>query len=251
VVLTRDADVDVPLAQRVQIANESNGDLFLSIHCNSMETSRDRRVTRGVETYFLSPDPTDPEARLLAELENGGPSAMPIPKKADPVSGILADLALTQARNDSAVLARIVQRNIITGAGSPSRGVRQAPFLVLSGTKMPSALVEIGFISHPSEGPLLATEQHQDRVAQSLATAVEEFAEQVVARRLVADGDRAKVVVPELTLDAKSSAKPAADRRGARKGRAPQTTARPAPSGQTASAILGALVPVAAAGAAR
>jgi N-acetylmuramoyl-L-alanine amidase len=243
VVLTRDADVDVPLAQRAQIANEANGDLFLSIHCNSMETSRDRRVTRGVETYFLSPDPTDAEARLLADLENGGPSAAPIPKKADPVSGILADLALTQARNDSAMLARIVQRDIVAGAASPSRGVRQAPFLVLSGTKMPSALVEIGFISHPTEGPLLAKEQHQDRIAQSLAAAVEEFAEQVLARRLLADGDRPKVVVPELTLDAKSAAKPATDRRSAppRRGRAPQTT-RP-----ESGTILGALVPVAAA----
>ncbi|MFL5394393.1 MAG: N-acetylmuramoyl-L-alanine amidase, partial [Myxococcales bacterium] len=77
VVLTRDADLDVPLAQRAQIANEANGDLFLSIHCNSMETSRDRRVTRGVETYSLSPDPTDAEARLLADLENGGPAAAP------------------------------------------------------------------------------------------------------------------------------------------------------------------------------
>jgi hypothetical protein len=213
-----------------------------------METSRDRRVTRGVETYFLSPDPTDAEARLLADLENGGPSAAPIPKKADPVSGILADLALTQARNDSAMLARIVQRDIVAGAASPSRGVRQAPFLVLSGTKMPSALVEIGFISHPTEGPLLAKEQHQDRIAQSLAAAVEEFAEEVLARRLLADGDRHKVVVPELTLDAKSAAKPATDRRSAppRSGRAPQMT-RPAESGT----ILGALVPVAAAGSPR
>ncbi|MFL5438975.1 MAG: N-acetylmuramoyl-L-alanine amidase [Myxococcales bacterium] len=248
VVLTRDADLDVPLSQRAQIANEANGDLFLSIHCNSMETSRDRRVTRGVETYFLSPDPTDAEARLLADLENGGPAAAPIRKKADAVSGILADLALSQARNDSAMLARIVQHNIVAGAASPSRGVRQAPFVVLSGTKMPSALVEIGFISHPAEGPLLAKEQHQDRIAESLAAAVEEFAEQVLARRLLAGGDRPKVVVPELTLDGKSTVKPATDRRCAapRRGRATQSS-RPAEAGTNR----GALVPVAAAGSPR
>jgi N-acetylmuramoyl-L-alanine amidase len=253
VVLTREADVDVPLGQRAQLANEASGDLFLSIHCNSMETSRDRQITRGVETYFLSPDPTDAEAKLLAEMENGGPAAMPMPKKkADPVSGILADLALTQARNDSAVLAQIVQRNIVGGAGSPNRGVRQAPFLVLSGTKMPSALVEIGFISHPSEGPLLANEQHQDRIAQALATAVEEFAEQVLARRLLASGDRPTVVVPELTLDGKSTARPAADKRApGRRGRSAQTS-REAGTGSTTSVILGALgLPVAAAGSAR
>jgi len=217
-----------------------------------METSHDRLITRGVETYFLSPDPTDAEARLLAEMENGGPAAMPLPRKADAVSGILADLALTQARNDSAVLAQIVQRNIVRGAGSPSRGVRQAPFLVLSGTKMPSALVEIGFISHPSEGPLLATEQHQDRIAQSLATAVEEFAEQVLARRLLASSDRTTVVLPEVTLERKTAAKPAGDKRAPpRRGRSAQTN-RPASAGSTTSVILGALtMPVAAAGAAR
>ncbi|MFL5423647.1 MAG: hypothetical protein ACJ783_01325, partial [Myxococcales bacterium] len=71
---------------------------------------------------------------------------------------------------------------------------------------------------------------------------------QVLARRLLADGDRPKVVVPELTLDGKSTVKPATDKRSAapRRGRAPQTS-RPAESGT----ILGALVPVAAAGSPR
>ena len=117
---------------------------------------------------------------------------------------------------------------------------------------MPSALVEIGFISHPSEGPLLANEQHQDRIAQALATAVEEFAEQVLARRLLANGDRPTVVLPELTLDGKATARPAADKRApARRGRSAQTP-RPPGSGSTTSVILGALsLPVAAAGASR
>jgi N-acetylmuramoyl-L-alanine amidase len=267
VVLTRERDQDVPLAQRAQIANESSADLFLSIHCNSMESSEDRKVTRGVETYFLSPDPTDAEAKLLAELENGGPAAMPASRTADPVSGILADLALTQARSDSAALARIVQRNIVRGSGSPSRGVRQAPFLVLSGTKMPSALVEIGFISHPAEGRLLSQEQHQERLAEALAAAVEEFAEQVLARRLLADGDRAKVILPELTLDGKTHAKarPAAAKRPAspasnaqpppaRPGTSPDAPKGPAASGgrATIGAVVGALgLPVAAASAPR
>jgi N-acetylmuramoyl-L-alanine amidase len=151
-----------------------------------METREDRKVTRGVETYFLSPDPTDAEARMLAQLENGGPDAVPLPKANDPVAGILNDLALGQARNDSAALAQIVQRSIVRGTRAPSRGVRQAPFLVLSGTRMPSALVEIGFISHPKEGRLLGGDRYQARVAQALAEAVREFAEKVLVRRLVA-----------------------------------------------------------------
>ena len=186
VVLTREADADVPLAERVRIANEAGADVFLSIHCNSMEMREDRKVTRGVETYFLSPDPTDAEARMLAQLENGGPDAVPLPRSSSAVEGILNDLALGQARNDSAALAAFVQRQMIHGTRSQSRGVRQAPFLVLSGTKMPSALVEIGFISHPQEGRNLGREKYQAQVAKALADGVRDFADKVLARRLFA-----------------------------------------------------------------
>ena len=187
VVLTREDDSDVALSQRAQIANDSSADLFLSIHCNSMETSADRKVTKGIETYFLSPDPTDPEAKFLAEMENGGPEASAVAKVSDPVSGLLADLALGQARNDSAQLAQIIHHNLIRGTWAPSRGVRQAPFLLLSGTKMPSALVEIGFISNPQEGRLLGKEKYQLKVAEALASGVREFADKVLARRLLAE----------------------------------------------------------------
>ncbi len=202
VVLTRDSDDDVPLSQRAEIANESAGDVFLSIHCNSMESREDRKITRGVETYFLSPDPTDQEAKMLAEMENGSPDAVPLPKTADAVSGLLADLALGQARNDSAHLAEIIHRSVIRGTWAASRGVRQAPFLVLSGTRMPSALVEIGFISHPAEGRLLGKERYQRRVAEALAKGVREFANKVLARRLFAKGDPAlePAIGPAATL---------------------------------------------------
>jgi N-acetylmuramoyl-L-alanine amidase len=186
VILTRDVDEDIPLTDRVRIANEAGADVFLSIHCNAMETREHRKVTRGVETYFLSPDPTDAEARMLAQLENGGPEAVPLPKASDPVVGILNDLALGQARSDSAALAQIVQQHMVKGTKSTSRGVRQAPFLVLSGTRMPSVLVEIGFISHPREGRLLSRDKYQRRVAQALANGVRDFADKVLARRLVA-----------------------------------------------------------------
>jgi N-acetylmuramoyl-L-alanine amidase len=186
VVLTRETDEDVTLTERARVANEAGADLFLSIHCNSMESTEDRKVTRGVETYFLSPDPTDAEAKMLAQLENGGPEAVLMPKASNAVEGILNDLALGQARNDSAALARLVQNHVIRGTSAQSRGVRQAPFLVLSGTRMPSVLVEIGFISHPQEGRLLGRAKYQRRVAQALAEAIRDFADKVLARRLFA-----------------------------------------------------------------
>jgi N-acetylmuramoyl-L-alanine amidase len=203
VVLTREADADLSLPRRAQIANEAGADLFLSIHCNSMPKLKDRLLTRGVETYFLSPDPTDSDAKLLAEIENGGPEASPA-KSPDAVSGILADLALGQARNDSARLAEIVQRRMVREARISGRGVRQAPFAVLAGTRMPSALVEIGFISHPVEGRLLAKERHQKAIARALAAAAREYADEVLAKRLVAASTR--VVLPEMVLVARKPA---------------------------------------------
>ena len=197
VLLTRDDDTDVSLADRARQANENGADLFISIHCNSMATPHDRAMTRGAETYFLSPDPTDAEAKLLAEMENGGPGALPVAKTGDAVSGLLADLALGQARNDSAALAQALHRNLIRRTGLQSRGVRQAPFLVLSGTKMPSALVEIGFISHPQEARLLAKEKHQQRVAEALAAGIEEFNNQVLARRLFPPTPEEKAALAE------------------------------------------------------
>ena len=203
VVLTRENDDDVSLADRARVANEAGADLFLSIHCNSMEKREDRKVTRGVETYFLSPDPTDAEAKMLAELENGGPGAVPLPKAVSAVEGILNDLALGQARTDSAALARLVQNHVIRGTWATSRGVRQAPFLVLSGTRMPSVLVEIGFISHPQEGRLLGKEKYQLKVATALASAVRDFADKVLSRRLVA---QARAQEPAAPLEAQPAA---------------------------------------------
>lgn len=185
VILTREEDIDLPLADRAKVANESAADLFLSIHCNSMATPEGRKTTRGVETYFLSPDSTDAESKLLAEMENGGPDAAPVAAAADPVSGLLADLALGQARTDSARLAAVVHHHLVHGLRAPSRGVRQAPFLVLAGVKMPAVLVEVGFISHPREGRLLAKEDYQQRVALALADAVAEFEGKILTGRIL------------------------------------------------------------------
>jgi hypothetical protein len=121
---------------------------------------------------------------------------MLLPKAASPVEGILNDLALGQARNDSAALARLVQNHVIKGTRATSRGVKQAPLVVLSGTRMPSVLVEIGFISHAQEGRLLGKQKYQARVAQALAEAVRDFADKVLARRLFAKAPAAPDPAP-------------------------------------------------------
>ncbi|HXN56649.1 MAG TPA: N-acetylmuramoyl-L-alanine amidase [Myxococcales bacterium] len=210
VLLTREDDTDVPLSARAQLANENAADLFLSIHCNSMPTRIARKRARGVETYFLSLEPTDAEARLLAELENGGPDAVPLPAPNDPVTGILADLALGQARNDGAALAQIIHRHLTRATGAHSRGVRQAPFVVLAGARMPAVLVEIGFISHPQEGRLLGKDGYQERIAAALAAGVREFGVQVLSRRLLAaDAPTPVARAPRAPSSGRAGARPA------------------------------------------
>jgi hypothetical protein len=157
---------------------------------------------------------------------------MPLPRSDDPVNGILADLTLGQARSDSAALAELVHRHLTRATGAQSRGVRQAPFVVLAGTRMPSALVEIGFISHPQEGRLLASDRYQQRVAAGLAAAVRDFADHVLLRRLDAAAP-AEPAKAQATAKAKVAASSTRGRRPAAHPGPPEipvAAASPAPA---------------------
>jgi N-acetylmuramoyl-L-alanine amidase len=173
VVLTRSADLAVPLARRAAIANAERADLFVSIHLNAMPGEA-RRVTHGLETYFLSADATDASAHAVAARENADRLAgEPELDRADPVSGILEDLANTNVLAESSDLAYALHDALVAGTGAADRGVKQAPFYVLAGARVPAVLVEIGFLSHPSESRRLATADYQDRVARAIADAIE------------------------------------------------------------------------------
>ncbi|HUK65767.1 MAG TPA: N-acetylmuramoyl-L-alanine amidase [Anaeromyxobacteraceae bacterium] len=172
VVLTRTGDVAVPLAERVELANAEGADLFLSIHLNSLPgPGRDK--AHGVETYFLSADASDASATAVAARENadrlaGEPELDP----GDPVSGILQDLADTEALAESSRLAYAVHARLVERLGAENRGVKQAPFFVLAGARMAAVLIEVGFISNPVESQKLAAAAYQDRVARAIAEGV-------------------------------------------------------------------------------
>jgi N-acetylmuramoyl-L-alanine amidase len=184
-VFTRSDDTAVGLEERTRVANDANADLLVSIHCNSMPTSRLRKRTRGVETYFLSAEATDADAHALAERENADAAAA-APVQADPVAAILEDLAASEAHEDASRLAQIVHQKLIASTGFNDRGVKQAPLTVLMGAKMPAVLVEVGFISHPEEGKLLSRASQQNGIARSLARGIAEFARKVIAKRMAA-----------------------------------------------------------------
>ena len=173
VTLTRVDDTFVPLAGRIAIANAKGADLFISIHVNAAL----RREASGVETFFLSVDATDAEAQSLADFENSAATVKNASAAAPEgdLKAILLDLVITGAHHESARLAEAVQTSLLAKTGSPDRGVKQAPFIVLNNASMPAALVEIGFISNKAEEKRLKQTDEQSRIAQSLYNGIEVF----------------------------------------------------------------------------
>lgn len=181
VLLTRERDLSLGLLPRVQLANQANADLFVSIHANSVAGAARARAN-GIETYFRSAEASDAQAAALAALENADDEegqAAPI----DPLEAILEDLARSEAHVDSSSLAIAIHQRLVEATGSRDRGVRQAPFLVLQGARMPAVLVEIGYISHPTESRRLADPAHQQRIARSIADGIVGFGRHTLAAK--------------------------------------------------------------------
>ncbi len=174
VVMTREDDRYVSLAERTRIANREKADLFISIHCNAST----RREAGGFETFFLSLARTD-DARAVAAMENMA-SELDEPDdpgaSTDPLSFLLADIAQNLYLDQSSSLAALIQASMASRWPSGSdRGVKQAGFYVLRGAWMPSILVEVAFISNPSEERLLESLDFRFRAASAIVAGIEAF----------------------------------------------------------------------------
>lgn len=185
VVLTRDGDSFVALERRTAIANDARGDLFVSIHANAAEDAS----IRGTETFFLSFEASDDSARRVASRENAafGITSDVLGESADPLLAILTDMASSDYEQESEDFAKLAQAELARLDPPRSRGVKQAPFAVLTGVQMPAALVEIGFITNASDERDLAARRGRERIVAALARAVTEFGRRYDARRGVAD----------------------------------------------------------------
>ena len=166
VVLTRDRDLDVSLENRAAMANNHRAELFISIHANSSL----RRNANGSETFFLSLNATDEEARRLAYLENNSAELeKPLaPENEGDIQMILWDLAQAAYLKQSQRLAEIIQDELNVLLNTKDRGIKQAPFKVLTGVACPAVLVESAFISNPEEERSLVREAFQENVAQAI-----------------------------------------------------------------------------------
>ena len=163
--LTRETDVHIPIRKRTQFAIDQKADLFISIHANGSIY----RKAAGIETYYLALA-SDESARITAMRENAG--AEYNMKELDALVGrILKESKSTESRR----LAELIQTQLTSGKQVRNRGVKHAPFVVLIGTKVPAVLVEVGFISNPTEGEKLTTKAYQRQLATSIAKGIEQY----------------------------------------------------------------------------
>lgn len=164
--LTRSDDRTLTLRQRVEIADQANADLFVSIHANASPL----RNQRGYETYVLTTKGVDVDARAIRSE-----SMTPRPGIDPEIAAVLDDVERGASQWEAADLAARIQRAIRDRRGPEGdRGVRQDSDHVLLGATMPAVLVEVGFIDHPIEGKQLTDPAVQNQLANALAEAIED-----------------------------------------------------------------------------
>ncbi|MXW67966.1 MAG: N-acetylmuramoyl-L-alanine amidase [Gemmatimonadales bacterium] len=179
--MTRETDVYVDLDERSQFAVDRAGDLFVSIHANAAGDER----ARGFETIFLGQARSE-EARDVALRENRGPEVDDAAGSPSDVQFILAGLDRTENLAESRLFAGFVQNSIRRArrGGSPDRGVIQGPWWVLLGAlvRMPSVIVEVGFLSNDEEERYLNGAEGQEAIARAIADAIAAYRADVLRR---------------------------------------------------------------------
>jgi len=171
VVMTRTSDATLSLMERAATANDQRGDIFVSIHINSIRPTS----ARGVETYYLGPSAgPEPDAIAAVENQHSGYSLSDM--------RVLLERIYTDARRDqSRRLAESVQQSLVrtlrqTDHGLKDRGVKRAPFVVLVATDMPAILAEVSCLSNADEAARLAQPEYRQTIAEALAAGIQHFA---------------------------------------------------------------------------
>jgi N-acetylmuramoyl-L-alanine amidase len=170
VILTRSTDRFLSLDERTTLANQKRADLFISIHANA---SRNRKA-HGVETYFLNLA-KDRDSINVAARENATSE-----KNISDLHTILNSLMKNAKINESSRLAQYVQNSVVSDLNGSygtvrDKGVKQAPFYVLLGARMPAILVETGFISNKRECKRLSSGTYQDKVCDGIVNGVKRY----------------------------------------------------------------------------
>ena len=163
---TRTTDKFIPLEERTAMANAKNADLFISLHCNALKDAS----VRGLEVYYLNLA-TDAQAVRVAARENGVSA-----KKISDMQFILSDLMLNSKINESRQMASLVEQETVRAMrarhGLVSHGSKGAFFYVLTGARMPSILVELGYLTNAAEARNLNSDAYLADLAKGLTSGV-------------------------------------------------------------------------------
>ncbi|MFQ5720876.1 MAG: N-acetylmuramoyl-L-alanine amidase [Candidatus Aminicenantales bacterium] len=163
VVLTRESDILIPVENRTVIANQKQGDIFISIHANANPS----RKRSGVETFYLNFS-QDPSVNAIAARENAT-STKNISQMKDIIKKIVQNSKIVESKE----LAEKIQKNLVKTLSQKyenvkNLGVKGGPFWVLIGGNMPSVLVEISHLSNPQEEARLKTSSYRQLIAQGI-----------------------------------------------------------------------------------
>jgi N-acetylmuramoyl-L-alanine amidase len=162
-----DNDTKLSLKERIEKANSSGADVFISIHANSSATDK---VAKGVDIFYMSEEAEDNYSKIVAQTEN----KVFEEKKADDDAGkIISSMLVDGHIKEGARLASNVSSKI--PEKMMNRGVKKAPFAVLSGTTMPSILIEIGFMSNAEDLKKISSSKDMKSLATKIADGVASY----------------------------------------------------------------------------
>jgi N-acetylmuramoyl-L-alanine amidase len=173
VVMTRQGDEFVALAERVARARKAGADLFLSLHADTLPNP----AMRGASVFTLSQQASDREAAALAQSENRGDfvAGVDLARQPREVGEILFDLARRHTDNLSLAFARDLVAALAETTVLLENPQRSAGFVVLTAPDIPSALVELGCLSNPQDERLLRRPAYRTRLAHGLMLGIEEY----------------------------------------------------------------------------
>lgn len=201
VIYTRKTDVFIPLKERAAIANRNKADLFVSVHVNSVQS---RKPVTGLETYTMGMRRSD--EKLSAAMRENEVILIESNYKQNysgydprsPESMIMFEFINEKNMAESVEMAQLIQRNVCSTAGRPNKGVKQDVFLVLRETSMPACLVEVGYISTPSEERYLNDKNNIDAMGRGLYQALVAYKNKRVGGKAVQQPKpKAQVSVPQ------------------------------------------------------
>ncbi len=172
VLMTRNSDEFIPLADRSVIANNFKADIFISIHANA---SSDRRE-KGFEIYFMSEKASDPWAAQVADYENSVVGMEDGGGQQDPAAMLLHSMARNEYLNEGSKLAGFVGAEMENRTPFRNRGVKQAAFYVLRGTYAPGILVEMGFMTNSNDQKNMNSGKVREKIASAIYRGVQDYA---------------------------------------------------------------------------